>query len=54
MTLLKKNNLQSIKYYGILRRYIGLCHSVAILIEIYVMRPKCHVRCDFKRMGLSQ
>ena len=23
---------------------IGLCHSVAIFWEIYVMRPKCHVR----------
>ena len=39
---------------------IGLCHSVAILWEIYVMRPKCHVRWlrfHFKRMlitGLGQ
>ena len=32
---------------------IGLCHSVEILWEIYVMRPKCHVRWlsfHFKRM----
>ena len=24
---------------------IGLCHSVAILREIYVMRRKCYMRC---------
>ena len=39
---------------------IGLCHSVTILRETYVMRLKCHVRWlpfHFKRMlitGLSQ
>ena len=39
---------------------IGLCHSVAILKEIYVMRPKCHLRWlrfNLKRMlitGLGQ
>ena len=39
---------------------IGLCHSVAILWEIYVMRPECHVRwlrSHFKCMlitGLGQ
>ena len=30
MTLLYTNNLQLIKYYGILVDIIGLCHSVAI------------------------
>ena len=39
---------------------IGLCHSVAILWKIYLMRRKCHVRWlrfHFKRMlikGLGQ
>ena len=39
---------------------IVLCHSVAILREIYVMRSKCHVKwlsLHFKRMlitGLGQ
>ena len=37
MTILRTNNLQSIKYHG-------LCHGVVILREIYVMRLKCHVR----------
>ena len=35
---------------------IGLCHSVAILFEIYVMRPKCHVRWlrfHFKRIPIT-
>ena len=37
---------------------IGLCHSVAILLEIYVMRPKSKVRWlrfHFKRFtGLDE
>ena len=35
---------------------IGLCHSVAILWEIYVVRHKCHVRwhySHFKRMLIT-
>ena len=33
----------------------GLCHSIPILWWIYVMRPKCRVRClrfHFKRMTI--
>ena len=36
---------------------IGLCHSVAILRGIYVMRHKCHVRWhnfNFKRMLITR
>ena len=45
MTLLKTNNIQSIKYYGTLRRsIINLCHSVAIILKNYVMWYKCHMR----------
>ena len=35
---------------------IGLCHSVAILQEIYEMQPKTHVmwqRFHFKRMLIT-
>ena len=55
-----ENNLQPIKYYVSYVDINGLCHSVAILLEIQVMPHKCHVRWlrfHFKRMlimGLGQ